>query len=81
MKLRIALHARAERGEPLDCVSVGPTTIEDKDRKLRRLYDVVKGLGLDTVPLTMAVLQQHAREIGERQGMLVIAVSPGYLRP
>jgi len=74
---RRSLHARAASGEPLDSGRARRSAVEDADRELRRWFDIVNGLGTDAIPLTMAILQQRAREIGERLGVSGSSASPG----
>jgi len=54
--------------------------VEDVDRELRRWFDIVDGLGTDAILFTMAVLQQRAREIGQRLGVYGFSASPGFVR-
>ena len=80
VKSRMSLQGRAASGEPLNSLRVRRSTMADVDRALRRWYEIVDGLGPDTLPLTMAVLQQRARDIGERLGVSGFASSTGSLR-
>jgi len=54
--------------------------VEDVDRELRRWFYIVDGLGTNAIPLNRAVLQQRAREIGERLGVSGLSASPGIVR-
>jgi len=77
---RRSLRARAASGEPLDSGRARRSAVQDVDRELRRWFDIVNGLGTDAIPLTMAILQQRAREIGERLGVSGSSASPGLVR-
>ena len=80
VRSRMSLQGRSASGEPLDSLRGRRSTMADVDRELRRWYEIVNGLGPDTLPLTMAVLQQRAREIGERLGVSGFAASTGFVR-
>jgi len=80
VKSRMSLQGRAASGEPLDSIRVRPSTMADVDRELRRWYEIVDGPGPDTLPLSMAVLQQRAREIGERLDKSGFSASTEFVR-
>jgi len=74
------LQARAASGEPLDSGRARRSAVKDVDRELRRWFDIVNGLGTDAIQLTMEILQQRAREIGERLAVSGSSASPGHVR-
>jgi len=75
-----SLKAFAGCGEPLDCLRVPCSTPEDVDRELYRWCKIVDGLVPDTMPFTVAVLQQRARTIGKRLGVSGFTASPRFVR-
>jgi len=77
---RRSLQARAASGEPLDSGRARRSAVKDVDRELRRWFDIVNGLGTDAIQLTMEILQQRAREIGERLAVSGSSASPGHVR-
>jgi len=77
---RMALRARAASAAPLDCVRVRRSTMEEWESEMRLWYNIVEELGQKTMPLTIAVLQKRAREIGERQSMPGFPASPRFVR-
>jgi len=74
------MKALARCGEPLDCLRVPCSTPEDVDREKYRWCEIVDGLVPDTMPFTMAVLQQRAGKIGERLGVSGFTASPRFVR-
>jgi len=80
LRSRRSLQARAASGELLHSGRTWRSAVENVDRELRRWFDIVDGLGPDAISLTMAVLQQRAREIGERLGVSGSSASPRFVR-
>jgi len=68
------------REEPVATRRVRRSTFSDVDRELRRWYNIVSGLGADSVPRTMAVLRARAEEIAAHLGVANFSASTGFIR-
>jgi len=66
--------------EPGATRRVRRSTFSDADRELRRWYNIVSGLGADSVPQTMAVLRARAEEIAAHLGVANFSASAGFIR-